>query len=158
DPVVCDQKQGFETIIAIRRYEELMAGCYWDYLRVLIPGGSRLVAATVQPVPGEWLLSGVGDDGAARLSAGETGTSVLSTFLVLPPGAEHQTVFRYRLPATVLTQDAQGWHYHLKLQKQAGIDGLPILVNVALPPKATLISASSTPAVLVDQTLSFSFV
>jgi hypothetical protein len=157
NPVVCDQKQGFETIIAIRRYEELMTGCYWDYLRVLIPGSSRLVAATVQPIPGEWLLSGVGDDGAARLSAGEPGTSVLSTFLVLQPGAERQTIFRYRLPATVLTQDAQGWHYHLILQKQAGIDTLPISVNVALPPTATLISASSTPAVRVDQTLSFNF-
>ena len=155
-PVVCDQKQGFETIITIHRYEEMMTGCYWDYLRVLIPGGSRLVAATAWPVPGEWLLSGVGDDGKARLSAGAGGTAEVSTFLVIPPGQQLQTVFRYRLPATVLTQDAQGWHYRLMLQKQAGIDSLPVTVSVALPPAATLISTSDTPTVGVDQRLSFS--
>jgi len=155
--VACDQARGFETIITIRRYEELMVGCYWDYLRVLIPGGSHLVAATVQPIPGEWLLSGIGDDGAARLSAGEAGTEAVQTFFVLPPATEHQIVLRYRLPAAVLSQDAQGWHYYLRLQKQAGTDSIPIAVNLRLPPTAAISSTSSTPTMRIDQTLSFGF-
>jgi len=108
-------------------------------------------------VPGEWLLSGQGDDGAARLSAGEAGASVLSTFLVLPPGSERETVYRYRLPASVLTKDEQGWHYRLMLQKQPGVDTLPLTINVALPPSAELASASTTPTMRADRTLTFSF-
>jgi hypothetical protein len=76
---------------------------------------------------------------------------------VLPPGTEHQIVFRYRLPAAVLSQDAQGWHYHLRLQKQAGTDNIPIAVNLRLPPTAAISSTSSTPTVRIDQTLSFGF-
>jgi len=134
------------------------AGHTGYYLRVLVPGGSRLVAATVQPIPAEWLLSGVADDGAARLSAGEAGAGVLSSFFVLPQQAERQTVFRYRLPAAVLARDAQGWHYHLALQKQPGTDGLPVRVRVRPPEGATLISATAPATKEVDGTLSFNLV
>ena len=104
-PIVCDQNQGADEIMSIRRYEEMMTGCYWDYLRVLVPGGSRLIAAVAQPVPGQWLLTGSDYDGAATLSEGEAGARTLNVFLVVPPGEARRTLFRYRVPAAVLTHD-----------------------------------------------------
>jgi hypothetical protein len=157
-PAACDQARGYATIITVQRYEELMTGCYWDYLRVLVPGGSRLIATSAHPVPGAWMLSGVGDDGVARMGAGEAGTQAISVFLVVPPGEERRTVLRYRLPPAVLAHDARGYHYRLTIQKQAGAAPLPVAVNVRLPAAATVVSSSAVPVAQDGQTLSFSFV
>jgi hypothetical protein len=46
-------------------YEQMMDRCYWDYLRVYVPQGSRLLDATRIPVPGEVLFSGEGESGGA---------------------------------------------------------------------------------------------
>jgi hypothetical protein len=139
------------------RYEDFFVGCYWDYLRALVPEGSRLVAATAQPVPGEWLPRGVSDDGAARLAAGEANTSVISAFLVVPIGGRRETIFRYSLPAAVLVEEPEGWRYRLALQKQAGIDTLPVMVTIQLPVAAVFVSASGAPAVVAGQSVSFQF-
>jgi Protein of unknown function (DUF4012) len=154
-PAICDQTEGYNIIISVQRYEELMVGCYWDYLRVLLPHGSELISATAQPVPGEWMDSGVGDDGATTIGTGEHDTRVLSTFLVVPFGQEREKTFRYRLPPTILTKDGQTWHYRLTLQKQAGITALPVLLKLRLPPQASIVSTSVPPAATAGQTMSF---
>ena len=141
----------------VSRYEDFFVGCYWDYLRALIPAGSQLLAATTQSVPGAWMMSGIGDEGSARLDRGEASTNVISAFLVVPIGGERQTIFQYRLPATVLSQDADGWHYHLVLQKQAGTQQIPISVTVRLPPSAQLTSTSHYSAAMNDQKILFQF-
>src|SRR5262249_5862310 len=114
------------------RYADWMVHCYYDYIRMLVPKGSQLVGSTTQPVPAAWMDSGVGDDGAVSVSAGEGGTTVMSVFQVVPLGGQLQVGLRYRLPPAVLTQDAQGWHYHLKIQKQPGSGALPLTVNLRL--------------------------
>ena len=138
-----------------KRYAEWMTRCYYDYLRVLIPGGSRLVDSKTQPVPGAWMNSGVGDDGAVTQSEGEAGTATLSTFLVVPFGGERETVFRYRLPAAVLTHDAQGWHYRLKIQKQPGTDAIPLTMTLRLPPGASLLASAPDSTASGDGAFSF---
>ncbi len=39
-------------------YSALMARCYANFLRVLIPSGSQLIGTQTEPTPGRWLLSG----------------------------------------------------------------------------------------------------
>jgi hypothetical protein len=153
----CSQALGYETVWQIRRYEDWMVGCYWNYLRVLAPAGSQLISATAELIPAEWMDSGVGDDGAVHVSTGEAGTTVLGSLLVIPASEKRHKIFRYRLPATVLASDTQDSHYRLFLQKQAGIEAVPVSVSIRLPAGASIVSTSVPPATESDQTLSFTF-
>jgi hypothetical protein len=136
-------------------YAAWMRRCYYDYLRVLVPQGSQLTGATSQPVPDAWMDSGAGDDGGVTVGDGEAGTRVLSTFVVVPFGEQRVTSLRYRLPASVITRDAQGWHYRLRVQKQAGTGALPLTIDLRLPPRAALIEAIPLPAARTSGSLHF---
>jgi hypothetical protein len=149
-PDTCKQFDDAET-----SYTDWMRRCYYDYLRVLVPHDSQLTGATSQPVPDAWMDSGAGDDGGVTASDGEAGTRVLSTFVVVPFGEQRVTSLRYRLPAAVLTRDAQGWHYRLHIQKQAGTGALPLTIDLRLPPRAALIEAIPLPAARTGGSLHF---
>jgi len=138
-------------------YEDWMNRCYYDYLRVLISGGSELISASTQPVPREWLAWAAGDGGEVTASAGEAGTNVLSTFLVVPLGGERTTSFRYHLAPSVLVRDAHEQHYRLTIQKQAGTDAIPVVIQVRLPTGAVVTSTSLLPTIRTDTMLSFAF-
>lgn len=127
------------------RYEELMMGCYWNYLRVFVPSGSQLLNVRTNPVPAEWMPSGIGERGTVRMSQGESGSAVFSTFLVVPVGESRETLLHYRLPPAVLHQVEHGWRYRLKIQKQSGREPVPVIVQVRLPPQARLVSATPVP-------------
>jgi len=111
-----------------------------------VPSGSRLLGSSTQPVPDAWMASGAGDDGTVRMTDGSAGTGELSVFQVVGFGERRETTFRYQLPAAVLARDDQGWHYRLRVQKQAGINAIPLAVNVRLPPRAALVAAAPGPA------------
>jgi hypothetical protein len=136
-------------------YEKRLVGCYWDYVRVLAPGGSALIGADTQATPGKWMLSGLGDDGSVVRQDGEAGTSALGALVVVPAGAERTTVFRYRLPAAVVERDGSGWRYRLQIQKQPGRAVQSCIVSVRLPRQAELVSSSAAPARQPDGTLRF---
>lgn len=145
-PAACDQRSGFDDIIRIQRYEEMMSGCEWDYLRAVVPGDSELIAGFGPPVPPEWLLTGAEVDQAAELSAGDAGTAEIGALVVVPPGEKRRTFFRYRLPAAVLYRDARGYHYRLRLQRQPGAAAVPLDVTLRLPGGAALLDSSVAPA------------
>jgi len=126
----------------IVRYEDYFVDCYWDYLRALVPADSRFIAAGTHSTPGEWLFSGVAEDGAVTVAPGEGGSFSLETLVVVPMGQERETTFQYRLPASTLARGGAIWRYRLILQKQPGTNALPITVRVRLPPGALLASAS----------------
>jgi len=115
-------------------YNDLINRCYWDFLRVYAPGGSRLVAATAHPVAADWLITGQSQSGVAQQLAAEKGKNVFSTFFVLPHGEETETRFVYLLPESVLERVDGGWRYRLQVQKQAGTLAIPLRVSLALPP------------------------
>lgn len=124
----------------ITRYEDYFVGCYWDYLRALVPADSRLVAAQTQPIPGDWLFESTSEDGDAKLEPGAGGSFSLETLVVVPMDEERATTFRYRLPAGVVVREAGGWRYSLAIQKQPGTAALPVGVRVQLPQHARLAS------------------
>lgn len=103
--LVCDRNGAYGP-----NYQDLAARCYWDYVRVYVPGDSELLES----------------DGlnAAAAEPGERGTTVLTGDFVLQPGANQVVTLRYRLPATTPTQP-----YRLFVREQAGTPGWPLSVT-----------------------------
>ncbi len=127
-------------------YERVMEECYWDYAQVYAPGGSRLINATLNPVPGRMLLTGKGRTGEAEIFPEEAGKTVFGTFFVLPSGQRAETRFVYNLPPQVIVETAEGrLEYRLYLQKQGGKGAIPTAVHLRLPPGAKVIAGAPAP-------------
>jgi hypothetical protein len=90
-------------------YEDMVERCYFDFVRVYVPGGSELVAA-----------EGVVPDSIA-VRRGERGTRVLTGYFTVEPRQSHQVRFTYRLPPDI-TPEA----YRLIVQRQSGTGPLPL--------------------------------
>ncbi|MEI7556934.1 hypothetical protein [Candidatus Chlorohelix sp.] len=82
-------------------YESMMAGCYWDYLRVYVPEGSQLL------------------DSSDFISDGSTVETLSEA------GKTATIMFSYRLPLGVEVDN----QYRLLVQKQPGTDAIPLKVE-----------------------------
>jgi hypothetical protein len=141
--VVCSQRGIYEEGERVT-YESLMQGCYWNYLRVYVPEGSRLRAASPHPVPADHLLRGVATAGQAEVLPDELGRAVFAQFFVVEHGQELTTHFEYDLPPVARPSEGR-WRYELLIQKQPGTDSPPVSLVVVLPPDAQLLSAVPPP-------------
>ena len=135
-------------------YESLMEGCYWNYLRVYVPEGSRLWTASRHPVPAEYLLQGVDSAGEAKVLPDEQDKAVFSQFFVVERGQVLETRFYYDLPQVALSSEGR-WRYTLLIQKQPGTNSTPVSFTIVLPPGAQLLTASPSPRVIDEETLMF---
>ncbi len=105
---LCDQTPRYAG-----SYAEMMARCYFNYLRVYVPPGSELLGVDgLQP---ETVVSQRGD-GGSQLFAG---------YFVLKPETEQTVVLQYRLPSSITPET-----YQLTVRRQAGTDPLPFQVQV----------------------------
>ena len=111
-------------------YEMLMQQCYWDYVRVYVPEGTRPLRATPNPIPGELLVTGIARSGEAEILTPEAGKSVFATFFVLPPGQRAETRMIYLLPPDVVQQTEDTLHYRLYIQKQGGKLTVPVQISL----------------------------
>lgn len=101
--------------LIFKSYDEMEQGCYWNYVRVVVPAGSQLLfsntdsrALKEQEIPG-------------RVSFGG--------FFLLERGARRTIRFEYLLPANSPSASA----YTLHLEKQPGARPIPFLVHLTLP-------------------------
>ena len=130
-------------------YQDLMHRCYWDYLRILTPHGSQLLAGTPAPLPEGSLLrtfrgrqgeldtlGTVPDDGPA---------TTFVSFFVLAPGESVSRQLSYLLPSSVVTWDGMQHVYRLFVQKQPGTLALPCKVEVVLPPGSEVVLSQPGP-------------
>ncbi|MBI4771642.1 MAG: DUF4012 domain-containing protein [Chloroflexi bacterium] len=126
------------------KYEELMARCYWDYVRVLAPADSQLTDSLAPKIPTPWTLTAVGFDGTFQQSVAEAGTTEFSGLLVLPPGETRTIELHYRLPAEALIPQGAGREttYRLRVAKEPGTRGTPLEVRVILPEGSELVSSA----------------
>lgn len=123
-------------------YEPMMDRCLWDYLRVYVPQGSRLLDATRIPVPGEALWSGQPESGQVAVRPAEEGSVFsLGTLLLLPPGAVQTRSFVWELPEDVVAWDGDVGTYTLLVQKQPGTVGHPLRLRIRLPEGTVLVAA-----------------
>jgi hypothetical protein len=93
-------------------YSALESGCYWDYVRLYVPKGSRLIS-----LEGSRFAPDVGE---------EAGKSFFGGYFVLPPGEEHRVVFRYALPEGIPGKP-------ILFQKQPGTMGNRVKVSFRQP-------------------------
>jgi hypothetical protein len=140
-------------------YEGMMNRCYWDYLRLYVPQGARLIEATRNPLPPGSLyrrLSGA-DAGSGEPDVGPTekGKEVFGTFFVVPTQESKEIRFTYELPPDILENTGDGYRYSLLVQKQAGTQALPVQVTVELPPGAKLVAAEPQPKAVESSTLRY---
>jgi hypothetical protein len=142
-------------------YDELVHDCYWNYVRVYAPRGSRLVSGSVPPVPGNSQLSGRGWHGEAYLESeppSEAVATVLANFFLLPPGQALAASFVYDLPVDLVQTNGGQAHYRLNLLKQAGARGEPVEIRITLPERARLIDTQPAPAAVDGQMVTFNTV
>lgn len=96
-----------------KSYADLIARCYFDYVRVYVPAGSQLIEVT-----------GVAPE-SITTQRGERKTQLFTGYFIMPPHSMHQVTFTYTLPST-LTPD----NYQLVVQRQSGTQPLPISITV----------------------------
>lgn len=119
-------------------YADLQQGCYWNYVRVVVPPASELLRAI-----------GVAD---AKKETAEKGYAMLGGYFVLPFGETQVVRFDYRLPSTVVLAP----RYQLTWQRQPGAPTMPVRVRLNLPEGFE--AASSYPPVgTIGTTLEFAF-
>lgn len=115
-------------------YGDLQRRCYWNYWRVYKPTGTQLYAANQTPVPGEWLLDGQDWHGHATIKIGINDTEVVSGLFVLPTDRSQDVVLQFALPPDVIVQtNEDDWVFKLKVDKQAGLDDLPLSLQMKPP-------------------------
>jgi hypothetical protein len=125
---ICDQSPRYGA-----SYDEMAARCYFDYVRLYAPGGSKLMA-----------VEGLETD-SITAERGEKGTARFGGFFVMPPGSEHTVKFTYELPAHI-TPEA----YALTIQRQSGANPLPVTVDAGSHSLSTTVDTRQydwTPAV-----------
>ncbi len=137
-------------------YEQMVEGCYWDYLRLYIPEGSRIIEATAVPLPQGSLLSlalseaegkGGGNEpegGWPTVEPPEGGKAVFSQFFVVAPGRRRELSFQYDLPFEATQAEGSG-RYQLLIQKQPGTLAVPVHLAITIPAQARLIATRPQP-------------
>ncbi len=138
----------------------LINRCYYNYLRVYLPEGTRLLSAQAQAIPAEWMM--LGQAVPARVDQLEPemekvpGLQGFGTLMVVPGQKTQGVSFNFALPSARVLKPgpaAGQWTYQLKIQKQAGTRPLPFSLRLHLPSGAQLVSVSPASANWADQTL-----
>jgi len=128
-----------ETTYGKGTYADQQARCYWDYWRIYLPSGSKLVDSTVLPVPAALLLYGKDWPGQVEVTKGEHDLEVYAGLMVLPTNSQQETKIKVSLPSSVLEKiDNQNWLYTLRVQKQPGLAILPLTIKIKLPAGAAV--------------------
>ncbi len=94
------------------RYTDMIERCYFDYLRVYVPAGSKLIAA-----------EGLVDDSFTE-QPGERGAHIFGGYFILPPDQTHTVTLHYSLPPRLTPAG-----YRLVVQRQAGSGPLPLMLT-----------------------------
>lgn len=130
----------------VRSYDELVQRCFWNYLRLYVPPGSRLQDSTDHQVAADAFAFSEGWEGSAQTQEIGENYTVFSNFLIVPVGEAVTSSYRYTLPRVVSGSDQK--HYRLQILKQAGQKAIDLEVRVTLPQGSVLVDA--TPAFETD--------
>ena len=119
--------------------------CYWNYLRVYVPSGTKLESATPHQVPADWML--LGETIPARIDPIDEGLSNINeygTMMVVPEGQTLDTSFKFTLSPSVVSfdSDTNTETYNLKIQKQPGVISASTTVRIHLPGNVHVVKAS----------------
>lgn len=136
-------------------YREGINKCYWNYLRVYTPGGSRLLSSTTHTVDGSALISGETWQQAAKAFEEMPGLTTFANFLLVPHSSMVRSTFQYSLPDSLSERSGEDSVYQLAVLKQAGSVSNSFSVTIVLPENAQLINGQPEPSSVVDGTVYF---
>jgi hypothetical protein len=148
--------QGRDEVYAGGRYEELVEGCYWNYLRVYAPAGSELLDAGRHSAPESAFYNMSGWDQPAETIFEHPLFTTFSNFFLLPEGETLTTYFSYRLPQEIIKSSGDLSVYRLKVASQAGVPARSLTVQLALPANAVFVSAAPQPVSMTENSVTFS--
>ena len=141
--------------VNLTSYEDLVQDCYWNYLRLYVPPGTELLAASEHPVPADAFTFAEGWEGGAVVIADDpSGLGVVGNFLIVPPGTTEESSYRYALP-DVVQDSGDSQSYDLRVVRQAGANLRELTVRVALPEGAVLVEATPAPERVDGDTIIF---
>ncbi len=136
-------------------YDTLIESCYYDYVRLLVPPGAQLQAATLHPVPADYLVVGRPFEGQVSVE-NELGKTVFGTLFVLERGRSVDVALWYHLPS-VADWSIEGGRYTLTVQKQPGAMPRPVSVTLIWPKEYALSEASLPPVWAAAGSATFAF-
>ena len=155
-----DVETCLQEVESLPSYEQRMQGCFWNYVRVYVPEGSRLEASEQEPVPAGSLLdryrfAPLGDAGP-DVGPVENGKVPYGLFFVLEPGEQREVRLTWKLPPGTVDVDEDQVHYRLLVQKQSGTPAIPMTLTVTEPSGYRILSSSPEPAKVSGDLVSFS--
>lgn len=141
-------------------YDHLKNACYWDFLTVYMPQRARLLSATPLPLP-EYSVAVNGGYGTPGQDTGVVsslhGKLVFSGLMVIEAGARKEIALAYNLPASVVRKEGDRLTYRLLVQKQPGVQGRRVEVELLLPEGYSLAQGTPPPAQASQSQVSFVF-
>ena len=129
-------------------YSQQKNACYWNFVRVYMPRGTRILSATELPLPAESVSveigRGVPGEDTGRISSSHSKT-VFSGLSIVGAGESKEVSLVYDLPASAVTREDGRIGYQLLIQKQPGISQRDFLVSFRVPEGYDLVSNSVPP-------------
>lgn len=135
----CRVEDGFLSEVVID-YSRMAQLCYWNYLRVYVPMGSRLREWSRHPVPAESILVKRNWDGDVVTANDLPWLSTFSNFLLVPASQELESWLKYSPPIRLLETDEGERRYDLLIVKQAGTRPESVKVRVTLPAGSAVVA------------------
>jgi len=115
-------------------YTNMFQRCYWDYWRAYMAPGTQLVNATIQFVPGEYLLRGSDWRGELDLISDLPGLNMVAGLQIVPTNSLRQIELDLALSPEILSYQSGVIEYQLNLFKQFGLNELPVEIILTIPP------------------------
>jgi hypothetical protein len=128
--------------------------CYWNYMRVYVPFGAELLAATPQRIPNGWILTKRGVPARVDVLEEELqGLQAFGTLKVVPGGESLTTTLQFRLPGQVLLREGDRIRYRLQIRKQPGTIANPIVIRIHVSNRSMIESVSPQAVIEGDHIL-----
>lgn len=125
----------------VTTYQQLTDQCYWNYLRIYTPDESQLLEASQHPIPPEARIYNNIATYSPQTIHEKSGFTTFTNYLLVMPGEQVTSRYRYHLPDTIVQTDDNEHIYQLMLQKQAGSRPQQAEITINLPPHAEFLSA-----------------
>lgn len=135
-------------------YEEITHACYWNYVRIYVPHGSRFVHSDPMPLPEGAIFSvqsrGIpGSDTTNQFAA--YSKAGIAGLVVVPAQETHSAEFLYQLPSEVIMPLSENRYlYSLTMQSQPGVMQVEKHVTINLPSGYKAASWNPVPALMTQ--------
>jgi hypothetical protein len=127
----------------------LKPSCYWDYWRVLGAKGTLISNYSVPSFSDSSFLPGYGWSHSPEVKDSSECVNEVAGLVIIPTKSKTSIMLDRILPKTVLEISGDRSTYTLNIQKQPGIDKLPVEIEI-LPPSGAILDYSDSEIKLTE--------